>query len=750
MTKSTPKNSGQASDENGSKTLTISQALALALDYFQAGKMPESERVCRQVLAVAPDNAEACHLLGLIAKEVGKHELAIQWLNKAITLKPGVADMHNNLGAVFLELGQLATAEECFRKAIALHPDYAEAHYNLGIAAKESGELDLAVRIFRFAISLKPDYLNAYHNLGMALMEKGELEAAMGCWRQALAVRPDYAEAYNNLGAALKNKGLRDEAMDSWRKALELKPDYAAACCNLGVAHREKGELDEAELCLRRAIALQPQFVEAYNNLGVTIKAKGEWAEAIACFRSAISLKPDYAEAYSNLGLVFKEQRDQAEAMACWRKAVALRPDFAEVYNSIGALLYEQGHLEEAMENYRKALELNPDHAEMHNNLGGGYLDLGQIPEAIACFQRALSLEPDYALAHRHLSIARNHSGYDDDIRSMEALYLADNVGDEQKIHLAFGLGKALEEIGEYPKAFKYLQEGNRLQRSNYAFSVSAQQDFFDRVKRIFSAEFLARQAEQGCGHPDGSVIFIVGMPRSGTTLVEQILASHPDVHGAGELTALSDIAHSLLAGKAGSKFPESVLELAGPEYALAGQRYLESVKQRVPDWVRVTDKMPYNFLLIGLIRVILPNARVIHCMRNPIDNGLSIFKNYFHGEHLYAYDLSEIGAYYRLYREMMEHWREVLPGVIYDIQYEELVANQEGETRGLLKHLGLSWDDACLSFYKTKRRVATASAMQVRRPIYRDSLKLSERYGELLDPLREALTGDGVQRGQA
>lgn len=735
-----------AADKNGTggNTLSVAQALTLALDYFQAGKMPESERTCRQVLTAVPDNAEACHLLGLIAREVGQSDLAIQWLNKAITLRPGVPDMYNNLGTVFLGLGQLAAAEECFSKATALQPDFVEALYNRGIAVKERGDLDAAARIFRQAIALRPDYVDAHHNLGVVLMEQGELEAAMGCWRQVLVVRPDYAEAYNNLGAVLKKQGLLAEAMDSWCKALELKPDCADACNNLGVAHREKDQLAEAVAYLRRAISLQPQFVEAYNNLGVALKANGEAAEAIACFRRAISLQPDYAEAYSNLGMVLKEQQEPAEAMKCWRQAIALRPDFAEVYNSLGAVLYEQGHLEEAMDHYRKSLALNPDNAEVHNNLGGGYLDLGQVPEAMACFRRALSLEPDYAIAHRHLSIAKKHSGYDDDLRSMEALYLADNVGDEQKIHLAFGLGKAFEEIGDYQKSFNYLQEGNRLHRRGHPFSVPAQRDFFDRIKRVFSAEFLASQAEKGGGHPDTSVIFIVGMPRSGTTLVEQILASHPDVHGSGELTALSDIAHSLRADKTGSKFPESVLELAGSDYALEGQRYIESVKCRVSDWIRVTDKMPYNFQLIGLIRLLLPKARVIHCVRNPLDNGLSIFKNYFHGAHLFAYDLSEIGAYYRLYQEMMHHWREVLPGGIYDVQYEELVANQERETRGLLDHLGLSWHEACLSFYETKRRVATASAMQVRRPIYRDSLKLSERYGELLKPLREALQGDG------
>ena len=347
---------------------TISEALAIALEHHQGGRLQAAEQIYRQILQVEPNHPDALHLLGVIASTVGKPEIAIDYMGRALQLKPDYAEAHANLGLAFNNQGNLDEAVASYRRALALKPDFAEVHNNLGNALKDKGHLDEAVACYRRALALKPDYAEAHNNLGNALKEQGKLDEAAACYRRALALKPDYADAHYNLGNALNDPGKLDEVVACYRRALALQPDYAKAHNNLGLILSEQGKLDEAAVCYRRALALKPDYAEAHNNLGVALSDQGKLDEAVACYRRALALKPDYAEAHNNLGVALSDQGKLDEAIACYRRALALKPDYAEAHNNLGLALSEQGKLDEAVACYRRALALKPDHAKAHWN----------------------------------------------------------------------------------------------------------------------------------------------------------------------------------------------------------------------------------------------------------------------------------------------------------------------------------------------------------------------------------------------
>ena len=351
------------------------------------------------------------HMLGVLACQVGKHEVGIDYIGRAIRLNGTEAAFHGNLGEAYRALQRIPEAVACYRRALELKPDFAGAYNGLGIAFKDQGKLDEAIACFRQALELKPDYTEAYNNLGNVLRVHGRLNEAVTCYRRALDLKADYTEAYANLGTVLKDQGKLDEAIACFRRALERIPDFAEAHFNLGNALKEQGKLDEAITSYRRALELKPDLVHGQNNLGVAFNDQGNRAEAITCYRRALELKPDFAEGFNNLGVALKDQGELDEAIACFRRALELIPDFAEAHFNLGNALRDQGNLDEAVECYRRTLELTPDFAHGHNNLGVVFNDQGKLDQAITCYRRALELKPDFAEAHTNLGNAFKDQG---------------------------------------------------------------------------------------------------------------------------------------------------------------------------------------------------------------------------------------------------------------------------------------------------------------------------------------------------
>jgi tetratricopeptide (TPR) repeat protein len=681
------------------------RALRTAVAHFQAGRWAEAKALCAETLSAEPRNVMALHLLGILHCQQGDVAKGAELIGEAVRLQPDNPTVQYDLGQTRLALGRLEDAAAAFGHALALKPDFAEAHNSLGNTRKNQGRLADAAAAYGRAIEAKPDFPEAHNNLGNALKELGRPAEAVASYHKALAVTPDYAEAHFNLGLALKDLGRLAEAAASYHKALAIKPDYA----------------------------------EAHNNLGNALKELGKLDEAIASYNRALAGNPNYAEAQYNRGLALKDLGRVEEAAGGYRKALAIKPDYAEVHNSLGNALKDLGMLDEAVASYHKALAIKPDFAEAHNNLGNAFVHLGKLENAAASYQTALAIKPDYAEAYRHLAMVKNSSEYGNDIKDMEDVYAIPGLDDQQRMHLAFGLGKSFEDLHQYEKAFGYFLTGNAIKRGTYEYSIESAEKSFGRLKKLFVPDRFG--GPQATGLADPIPIFVLGMPRSGTTLVEQILASHPKVHGAGEVDHLQKIVASSFADIEDARFAECLNRATSRDFSRAGDDYIRKIGRGADSAAFVTDKMLPNFRLIGMIKLMLPNAKIVHCCRDPLDTCLSIFKNYFSLDGLdFAYDLKELGRYYNLYRDLMDHWYSVLPDFIYNIRYEDMVADHETQSRALMAYCGLEWDEACLAFHRTNRPVYTASAAQIRRPIYAGSVGSWERYKPWLAPLLDQL----------
>ena len=510
----------------------------------------------------------------------------------------------------------------------------------------------------------------------------------------------------------------------------------------MGLQCYQVGDYRRAEHFYRQVLIGNPDHAEANHSLGVIAYMVNRFKEAVHLIQKSIRINPHSVDACNNLGNAYKALGAFDEAIASYEKALALNADYAVAHNNLGNTLKAAGRIHEAIDSYKRALAIKPDYAKAHNNLGLSYKDLGQMDEAVSCYRKALALDPHYGVAWRNLAKVVKFKEYDEDVRAMEELQAKDSLASEQRIAVNFALAKAFEDIGQFAQSFSCIAAGNRLKRASLHYTIESEKALFKRLKRGFSPDFFSCHQQAGCR--DKTPFFIVGMPRSGTTLVEQILASHPQVFGAGELWDLSRICQSALwAEMTEQEFDSYIAGLTANRLNDLGLEYIRCLRENSADAQFITDKMPHNFLLVGLIKTMLPNARVIHCKREPMDNCYSIFKHFFsQGTHNYSYDLEELGRYYTLYSDLMEHWQHVLPGFIYTVNYEELVADQQQQTRKLLEYCHLPWDESCLSFHKTERTVATMSGTQVRKPLYTDSVQLWKRYEMQLEPLRQAIFG--------
>jgi hypothetical protein len=424
-------------------------------------------------------------------------------------------------------------------------------------------------------------------------------------------------------------------------------------------------------------------------------------------------LRPNFAEALSNRGNTLKELKRFEEALASYDRALTLRPDYAEAHNSLGVVLLQLGHLSQARAALEQAVELAPRKAKYRR-------DLGEITRFVA--------------GHEHLAA----------LEKLAADSVTLSVGDRIELH--FALGKANEDVGRHAEAFRQWLDGNALKRQQIAYDEAATLGELDRIQSVFTCELI--RTWQDVGDPSPVPVFIVGMARSGSTLVEQILASHPQVFGAGELKHFDGSVKQIRTNFGDAAiYPELVSGMTDEDFRDLGVRYLAEIKRLASDSIRITDKAPGNFMFAGLIHLALPNARIIHTIRNPVDTCLSCFSKLFNEGQNHTYDLAELGRYYRHYQELMAHWHRVLPpGRILDVRYEDVVADLEGQARRIIAHCGLNWDPRCLAFHQTERPVLTASAAQVRRPIYNNAIGRWRVHEEALGLLLAELDGSDIK----
>ncbi len=531
------------------------------------------------------------------------------------------------------------------------------------------------------------------------------------------------------LGAAIAGLGHPDRAIGYYMNAIEIDPKSADAYNNLAAVLLDLGRHREALGTLAKAIDIKPEFAIAHNNMGNALRNLGRPREAIESYETALELAPTYAEAHNNLGITYSQLGMLKEAIESFTSAITIEAGFVVAHNNLGNALREFGRVREAVDCFENALRLAPEFVEAHNNLGNSLSVLGRRDEAVASFHKALELNPDFAGAHRNLSLAKTYVPGDAQIDHMLGLIERDGLSDDDRMQLSFALGKAYEDLGEWDKAFAYFSEANRIAKQAGGYALADDENAFAQLKGWFpeGASAVGGAAEQAT-----TPVFIVGMPRSGTALVEQILASHSDVYGAGELSLLERAVRS----GARKEVQDPLSQLASIRETY--QAGLADIGISEP---YVTDKMPLNFRWIGFICTAMPGARIVHVERDPRATCWSIFKHHFpsHG-HGFANDLQDLAGFYKLYRGLMAFWCERFPGRIYDLNYEALTENQEDETRKLLEYVGLEWEDACLEFHKTERAVQTSSSSQVRQAMYRGSSDAWRNYEDHLGPLAESL----------
>ena len=442
----------------------------------------------------------------------------------------------------------------------------------------------------------------------------------------------------------------------------------------------------------------------------------------------------------------FYDQGRHSEALQLCRQAAEKEPGNFAAQSNLGNVLARLGKMAEAAEAYGNALDIEPSSAPVLSNLALLKAETGDRDAALGLYRRILEIDPTDAEVFHDLTLLKTFASGDPDLAAMEELRAEIPPDSEKTMFLDFALAKALDDFGEHDRAFERLASANRLKRKSLDYDVARDEALVERIIGAFDKPFLDAQGTQG--HRDEKPIFIIGMPRSGTTLVEQILASHSRVVGAGELNHFRDVVMGFGGAGPGVKglspsgqgFPEGVRDLIAGDFKKLGKAYAGLLGQQAPDARRITDKMPRNFFFAGLIALTLPDARIIHCRRHPVATCFSCFQIHFPEGQEFAYDLDELGRYYRLYNRLMDHWRTVLPGRIFDLNYEDLVAEPEAQMRALLEFAGLDWEDACLEFHKTGRPIRTASAQQVRQPLYRTAVERWKRYQKHLGPLIDAL----------
>ncbi len=538
------------------------------------------------------------------------------------------------------------------------------------------------------------------------------------------------------------------EAVAQCRAAIALAPGLALAHFNLGAALRRQDQLEEAERAFHEAVRLNPGDVDARCNLGVVLHKLGKNPEALAALEVTVRLAPTHPQAQHDFGAVLLGNGQTARGIQHLREAVRLRPDFAEAHDNLGLGLRYLDRMDDAVACFREALRLKPAHVPARNNLANALQAQGKMDEAIAEFQTTLRFDPNNAFAIAALSNLAAATGRfrftEPDLQTIAQRAADAAVPLDDRHQLQFALAVELDRLGEHARAFEHYRAGNELRkalerRRGVTFDPDANDRLVDRLIATFTPAYFERM--RGFGLDTELPVYIVGMLRSGTTLAEQILASHPQVHGAGELPDLNTLTGTLPKRlSAPGSYPEAIERLD----AVTAQAFAQELDQSLRTWGpgadRVVDKMPGNFAHLGLIATLLPRARIIHCRRDPIDTCLSCYFQNFGGPIAYTLDLGHLGRYYRAYDRLMAHWAQVLPVPIFELNYEELTADQEAVSRRLVAFCGLEWDERCLRFHQNQRTVRTASVLQVRQPMYRSAVGRWKRYEAFLQPLLDAL----------
>jgi tetratricopeptide (TPR) repeat protein len=540
----------------------------------------------------------------------------------------------------------------------------------------------------------------------------------------------------NVSGSFYKSNNQPDVAVTKFKQALVLKPNYTEVHYNLGVTLRELGLIEEAIKSYKNALNIKNEYPNAHFNLGNALLSIKKYDDAIKHFESAVVFNPEFAQAYYNLGLANKRIKNDFEAGLNFDKALAIKPDYVEAANDRGVIFQNSGDHENAIKYYQKALTINPNLADAYNNIGINEKQLNKDDNAIKSFERAISVDPNFADAYFNLSLFKHYTLSKNQVAKMQSILITDGVSQSDLISINFALAKMHEGLDNQDKFLSYLHEGNRLRKKELNYSIDTAHKLFSIIYENFN--LLSNSNNQSLQNitPTKRPIFILGMPRSGTSLVEQIISSHKEVFGAGEInTLITPILEKMLSNEKDKNI------FSDKDLLSMRKKYLNSFAQLSTSANVITDKTPANFQYIGIILSMFPDAKIIHLKRDPRAICWSIYQsNWYENGYRFSYNMDDLVTFYGLYSKLMDFWHKKFPEKIYDVCYEDLTTNQEEETKKLLEYCELDWDENCLNFHKNKRPVKTASSFQVRQKMYQGSSEAWKKYESHIKPLIDGL----------
>jgi len=724
------------------KVLCMQDEFAAALELHRAGQLEAAARFYETVLTRDRENAEALHLLGVLSYQRGDSGRAVELIEQAVGVQPNNPTFHANLAEAYRTLGQLERAVACCRAALKLSPAYPEALGTLGAALQELGQPMEAAEHLRHALRLQPAFAEAHNNLGLALRDLGQFDEALLHFRHAVELAPTFAPARSNLGQFLLDRGQADDALLHCQEAVRLRPDLAPAHHNLGNALRSLNRLPEAKAAYREALGRDKCLVQAHASLGQLLQQEGQFTSALVPLKQAVKLEPKNAQFWECLAECHTEREDYPEAIRCWERVLALTPDRADGRLGLGWALQEEGRLTEACEHYLAAATLLPNSAAAPFKLGWLHEELGELSDAENCFRTAMRLQPDFAPPYARLATLKRGRLPEDDRAALEKRLEDVQLDQGHRAGLLFGLAQVLDAHGNYSRVADCLRQANaltlELQHGEHQYKPAEHERFVEGLLQAFGPDFFARTAS--AGRRTRRPVFVFGLPRSGTTLIEQVLASHARVHGAGEIGLARKSFEAVPAALGRSETPLAAvthLDHVSIQH-LAGQ-HEDQLRALGGAAERVVDKMPENYLYLGLLAAMFPDAVFVHCRRDLRDVAVSCWMTDFRSLR-WANHPEHIAGRFRQYLRLMDHWRRVLPAQIHDVSYEETVTDLESVARRLVAACGLDWDPACLTFHSTQRPIRTASVVQVRQPVYTKSVERWKNYENHLANLLTAL----------
>ena len=722
---------------------TPNELLLNAITSHRAGQMDEAQRGYETVLAKVPDHPDALHLLGVLHHQRGDSTRGADLISRAITVSPGVAAFHCNLADALRVLNRFEDAERAARRAIELRPDYAEAAHNLGTILLRVRRPAEALAAFDAALARTPDGAATLAARGDALRELGRVRDAITAYRKAIANDPSAAGAHANLGLVLVYLGEFEAGLEHCRTAVALRPNDPVCRANLGLLLLEYGKIDDAMAAIVAALELDRGSAPLADAAGRAWTELGDYRQAQAWFDRALRLDPGADEVRCHLASMHIEAGDPEGAATILEGVLTQAADRADAHAILAHARLDQGDMDGAVASHHATIRLRPESPNPHAALGYTLSTAGQLDAAVAEFRTALDLDPRSVPALAGLATTLRGKTPDDDASQLESLLGAPWMTDNRRATVRFALAQVYDGRGEYDRAAAHMVAANAAQKVHreargQGHDPATLREHTERLIATYTPEYFARI--RGFGDASTRPVFVVGMPRSGTTLTEQIIASHPRAFGAGERRFVNLGFGLLPAAMQRNATPfECLTDLTPEAVRRVAEWHLARLNELNADRDRVVDKMPENFQQLGWIATLFPNAKIVHCTRDVRDVALSCWITQF-GSIRWANDLEHLAERINMYLRVMAHYARTLPLPVFEMTYEQMVADQEGTTRRLLDFVGLEWDEACQNFHRTERLVRTASVSQVRQPIYTRSVARWKRYETMLAPLLNRL----------